>query len=197
MKKLQVKIEGEKLVFNVPQTWEELDLEIACRVMEAMQNNTKDNYYVLLSALLDLPLERVMMIQYDSLKVNVLSELGWLSDREGWKRLDSPKCPDTLMIEDTVFSIERDISKGTLSQMEQAKQLLQSDTNLHGKCLEVLNIYVNKGMFKDDIFKDIMNTIPAIDIFPVCAFFLKKLTSILKLSTIIYGTNAGAMNTQS
>ena len=194
MKKLSVKIEGEKLVFDVPQTWEELDLEIACRVMEAMQSNTEDNYYVLLAALLDLPLDKVMFIQADSLKVNVLSELGWLGDSEGWKRLDSPKCPDTLMVEDTVFRIERDISKGTLSQMEQGKQLLESDSNLHTKCIEVLNIYVNRGLMNEEDFKATMNTIPAIDIFPVCAFFLNKLNNTFNFFTKALKTNAGAMN---
>lgn len=189
MKKLSIKIEGKKLTFDVPQTWEELDLEIACRVMEAMQANVEDNYYTLLAALLNLPLDKVMQIQVDSLKSNVLTSLGWLGDNEGWKRLDSPKCPETLMIEDTIFRIERDISKGTLSQMEQAKQLLQSESNLHTKCVEVLNIYVNKGMFEDQVFKDIINTVPAIDIFPVAAFFLKKLTNTFGFFTTLYETN--------
>ena len=197
MKRLTIKIDGKKLDFNVPQTWDELDLEIACRIMEDAQSNPDGNMYSRLAALLGLPLERVMMIQADSLKINVLSSLGWLGDRDGWALLDSPKCPNTLMIEDTVFRIERDISKGTLSQMEQAKQLLESDVNLHSKCLEVLNIYVNNGMLDDDIFKDIINTIPAIDIFPVAAFFLRKLKTTLNFSTIIYGMNAEAMNTRS
>jgi hypothetical protein len=138
-----------------------------------------------------------MMIQADSLKSNVLSSLGWLGDSEGWKRLDSPKCPETLMIEDTVFRIEKDISKGTLSQMEQAKQLLSGESNLHTKCIEILNIYVNKGMWEDDIFKDIMNTIPAIEIFPVAAFFLRKAMNTYKPFTPLYKMIEAEQNLQS
>ena len=137
-------------------------------------------------------------IEANSFDTHVLSYLGYLSNTSDWEKIVKPDCPNTLMIEDTVFPIKRDIGLCTLGQKENAVQVLMNDElSTYEKALEILDIYVNNKLIDSDLFKDLVSVCEAGQVMPIANFFLKQLVNIKRLGLVRSELIRQAMNMQS
>ena len=201
MRKLRVKINGEKIVFDVPQSWDDISLEMACNLIDYSNSDKDDPHnFGILAVLLGVDISVIESIESDSFDTHVLSYLGYLSNTSDWEKIVKPDCPEALYLEDTdtVFPIKKDIGLCTLGQKENAVQVLMNDElSTYEKALEILDIYVNNKLIDSDIFKDLVSVCEAGQVMPIANFFLKQLVNIKKLGLIRSQLIRQAMNMQS
>ena len=177
MIKANIKIEGVKKSFEIPQSWEELNTGSFLRLTDVYRHEEEPKPSQIIAAILGLPHSDVLMIDAQSLDDNVFYNLMFLQSASGWSAIIDAMPKQKFKVGNQVYKILRDFGSITLGQKEAAIQAINSQQPFSDKAFELLHVF-----YKDMNKKDFDNS-SAMEVYPVVNFFLKVWYVMNNIST--------------
>ena len=178
MIKANVKIDGQKKVFEIPQRWEELTTGSFCRLADVYRNEEREpSDTEIVAAIVGLPHSDILQIEAQSLDDNIFYNLMFLQSASGWSAIMDATPSRKFRCGDKSYRVVKDFGKITLGQKEEAMQVIESQEPFDVKAFNLLHVFY-KDMTKEQFDKSL-----AMDVYPVISFFLRVWYLMQSIST--------------